>query len=211
MRKPTVLLADDHRIVVEGLKSLLEPEFNLVATVEDGRALVIAVEEWQPDVIIADISMPLMNGIEAARQIKNRNKHARIIFLTMHPDIDYAVSAFEAGACGYILKQAASSELITALKEALKGRTYVTPIIAGDLMQAYRKMSKDDGLPDLTPRQRTVLQLLAEGHSTKAIAAMMRISRRTVEFHKYRIMETLDIKSTAELIRYAIKRGIAPP
>ncbi len=212
MRKPRVLLADDHKIVAEGLKSLLEPEFELIAIVEDGKALVAAAVESHPDVIIADISMPLMNGIDAARQIRNKDRRSRIIFLTMHADIDYAVSAFEAGASGYVLKQAASSELIMALNEVLKGRTYVTPLIAGDLMQAYRKTWKGDAaLPDLSPRQRTVLQLLAEGHSTKEIASTMRISRRTVEFHKYRMMETLDIKSIADLIRYAIRQGITSP
>lgn len=210
MRKPRVLLADDHRIVAEGLRSLLEAEFLLVRIVEDGKALVTVAEECSPDVIIVDISMPLLNGVEAVRQIKKKDKNAKIIFLTMHDDIAYAVNAFEAGASGYVLKQAAYSELITAIKEVLKGRTYVTPAIAGDLMQAYREMSgQQDQAHGLTPRQHEVLQLLAEGRSTKEIASFMSISRRTVEFHKYRIMADLGIRSSADLIRYAIKHGIA--
>jgi DNA-binding NarL/FixJ family response regulator len=210
MRKPRILIADDHKIVAEGLKSLLEPQFELVAIVQDGNALVAAAEEHKADIIIVDISMPLLNGVEAARQIKKKDKRATIIFLTMHPDIGYAVSAFEAGASGYVLKQAAASELILAINEVLKGRTYVTPVIEGELVEAYREMSKNrESLPHITPRQRQVLQLLTEGHSTKEIASLMNISRRTVEFHKYRVMDDLGIKNMADLIRYAIKHGFS--
>jgi DNA-binding NarL/FixJ family response regulator len=209
MKKPRVLLADDHRIVAEGLRSLLEPEFDLVGAVEDGRALITAVEELQPDVAVVDISMPKLNGIEAVRQIKQKNKRIKIVFLTMHPDVAYAASAFEAGASGYVLKHSAPAELVTAIHEALEGRTYVTPRIAGELMHAYREgTTGQDGLPEITPRQREVLQLLAEGQSTKEIASILGISTRTVEFHKYRMMEDLGIKTAAELIRYAVKQGI---
>jgi len=209
MKKPRVLLADDHKIVAEGLRSLLEPEFDLVGAVEDGRALIAAVEELQPDVAVVDVSMPKLNGIEAVRQIKQKNKRIKIVFLTMHPDVTYAASAFEAGASGYVLKHSAPAELVMAIQEALEGRTYVTPRIAGELMQAYREgTARPDGLAGITPRQREVLQLLAEGLSTKEIASTLGISTRTVEFHKYKMMEDLGIKTAAELIRYAVKQGI---
>jgi len=209
MKKPRVLLADDHKIVAEGLRSLLEPEFDLVGAVEDGRALITAVEELQPDVAVVDVSMPKLNGIEAVRQIKQKNKRIKIVFLTMHPDVTYAASAFEAGASGYVLKHSAPAELVMAIQEALEGRTYVTPRIAGELMQAYREgTARPDGLAGITPRQREVLQLLAEGLSTKEIASTLGISTRTVEFHKYKMMVELGIKTAAELIRYAGKQGI---
>jgi DNA-binding NarL/FixJ family response regulator len=210
MMKKRMLLADDHKIVLEGLRSLLEPEYEIVGAVEDGRELLAKAEELCPDVIIADISMPKLNGIEAVSQIKKTDSQIKVIFLTMHPDVSYAKRAFEAGASGYVLKHSASTELITAIEEALKGRTYVTPMIAGELMQFYKKETyiKDDITKKLTPRQREVLQLLAEGHSAKEIASILNISTRTVEFHKYRMMEKLNINTTAELVQYAIKQGI---
>ena len=139
MRKIRVLLADDHKIVLEGLKSLLEPEFDLVGIVEDGRALVKEAERLHPDVIVADISMPLLNGIDAVRQIKKTDDRIKVVFLTMHPDVAYATMAFEAGASGYVLKRSASRELITAINDAMKERTYVTPMIAGELLHSYKK------------------------------------------------------------------------
>ena len=210
IEKVRVLLADDHKIVVEGLRSLLEPEFDLVGTVADGRALMVTAQKLLPDVIVADISMPLLNGIEAVRQIKEKDERIKVVFLTMHPDVTYATRAFEAGASGYVLKHSAPSELVTAIREAIRGRTYVTPMIAGELMQSYKEGSyrQQDSIRKLTPRQREVLQLLAEGHSAKEIADILCISPRTVEFHKYRMMEDLNIKTSAELVHYAIKHGI---
>jgi DNA-binding NarL/FixJ family response regulator len=210
MKKTRVLLADDHKIVLEGLRSLLEPEFELAGTVEDGRALVAAAEKLRPDVIVADISMPLLNGIEAVGQIKKIDPHIKVVFLTMHPEVTYANRAFEAGASGYVLKHSAPSELTTAIREATKGRTYVTPMIAGELMQSYKGADQQpqDVIRKLTSRQREILQLLAEGHSPKEIGDILYISARTVEFHKYRIMETLNLKTSAELVHYAIKHGI---
>ena len=211
MKRARVLLADDHKIIMEGLRSLLEPEFELAGTVEDGRALVAAAQELNPDVVVADISMPLLNGIEAVRQLKKAGSRAKVIFLTMHPDATYATRAFEAGASGFVLKHSASSELLTAIREALKGRTYITPMIAKDLMHAYKggpPRRRKPG-PKLTARQREVLQLVAEGFSAKEIASMLNISARTVEFHKYRIMEDLNLRTIAELIQYAVKHGIA--
>jgi DNA-binding NarL/FixJ family response regulator len=154
--------------------------------------------------------MPLLNGIEAVRQIKRTNEDIKVVFLTMHPDVTYAASAFEAGASGYVLKHSAPSELITAIQTALRGKTYVTPLLAGELMHFYKERpNQRDELSKLSPRQREVLQLLAEGHSAKEIASILNISARTVEFHKYRMMEALGLKSAAELIRYAVKHGIA--
>jgi len=210
MPKTRVLLADDHQIVLEGLKNLLEQEFELVGTVVDGKALVDEALKLHPDIIVVDISMPLLNGIEAVRQIKSSNKRIKVVFLTMHPDVTYATMAFDAGASGYVLKNSASRELITAINEAMKGRTYVTPRIAGELMQTYKKVrSGDKGLEKkLTHRQEEILQLLAEGNSAKEIARMLSISPRTVETHKYNMMQELNLKTTAELIKFAIKHGL---
>ncbi len=210
MKRARVLLADDHKIVAAGLKGILEPEFELVGTVQDGRALLKAARELRPDVIVVDISMPLLNGIEAVRQLKKANDRAKVVFLTMHPDVTYASRAFEAGASGYVLKHSAPAELVTAIREALQGRTYVTPMIAGELMRSYQDGSgkRKDPIRTLTPRQREVLQLLAEGHSAKDAAAILGISPRTAEFHKYRMMRELGIRSNAELMQYAIKHGV---
>ncbi len=210
MNRARVLLADDHKIVSEGLRSLLEPEFELIRIVEDGRALVKAARELQPDVIVVDISLPLLNGIEAVRQLTKNKSRAKVVFLTMHSDVTYAARAFEAGATGFVLKHSAASELITAIREALLGRTYVTPQIAGQWMQSSEKGfdHQQDPIQTLTPRQREVLQLLAEGRSAAEAATILHLSRRTVEFHKYRLMDRLGIHTNAELIQYAIKHGI---
>jgi DNA-binding NarL/FixJ family response regulator len=210
MNRPRIILADDHQIVLDGLKRLLEAEFDLVSIVKDGRSLVKEADRLQPDVIVADISMPLLNGIEAVEQLKKIDIRAKIIFLTMHPDVTYATRAFEAGASGYVLKHSASSELITAIREVLKGRKYITPRIAGDLLQSYKEGAhkSNDTIHKLTSRQREVLQLLAEGNSAKEIATILNISHRTVEFHKYHIMEEVGVSNSAELTKFAIKHGI---
>jgi DNA-binding NarL/FixJ family response regulator len=210
MTRKRVLLADDHKIVAEGLRSLLEQEFELVGTVEDGRALIEAAQKLNPDVIVTDISMPLLNGIEAAQQIKKVTPKVKIVFLTMHPDVTYATRALEAGASGYVLKHAAPSELITAIQEVLNGRIYLTPMIAKDVLDTFMSEShrRRKTVIELTPRQREVLQLTSEGRSAKEIASILNISTRTVEFHKYRIMESLGLRTNAEMIQYAIKHGI---
>lgn len=209
MRRPRVILADDHKIVTEGLKSLLEPEFELVGIVEDGRALLAAAEKLRPDVIVADISMPLLNGIDSVRQIKKAHDEIKVVFLTMHPDVTYAVSAFEAGASGYVLKHSAPTELVTAIRSALRGKTFVTPLLAGEFMQRTKeRATQRDESTRLTERQCEILQLLAEGKSAKEIATVLNISSRTVEFHKYRIMKDLGLKNAAELVHYAVKHGI---
>jgi DNA-binding NarL/FixJ family response regulator len=210
MKRARVLLADDHRILAEGLRSLLEPEFELVEIVEDGRTLVARARELFPDVIVADITMPLLNGIEAVLQLKKADVPAKVVFLTMHQDVTYAAKAFELGASGFVLKHSAPSELVTAIREALAGRTYVTPLIAGELMQAYRddSVKRQDPTANLTPRQREVLQLFAEGRSAKEVAAILHISPRTAEFHKASVMKLLGIRTTAELAQYAVRHGI---
>jgi len=211
-RRPRVLLADDHRIVAEGLRSLLEEEFELAGIVEDGRAMVKAARELRPDVIVADISMPLLNGIDALAQLKQHDPKVRVVFLTMHRDAAYARRALDAGAAGFVLKHSATAELVLAVRAALQGRTFVTPDLAAELMHAVRNGTSpgDNPVAALTPRQREILQLLAEGKSAKEIAAVLSLSARTVEDHKYRLMEQLRIENSAELIHFAIKNGLVP-
>lgn len=209
MTRTRVLLADDHTIVAEGLASLLEPEYELVGRVENGRDLLRAAEELDPDVIVTDISMPLLNGIEALRQLKKTKPDVRVVFLTVHADVTYVTEAFRAGARGYVLKQSAAEELRLAIRTVHEGGTYVTPLIAAELGDLLESDQASDSLAVvLTPREREVLQLLAEGRSVKEIAAVLDISPRTVEFHKYNVMEKLGLRTTAELTQYAIKHGI---
>jgi DNA-binding NarL/FixJ family response regulator len=208
-----VLLADDHRVVAEGLRGLLEPHFDVVGIVSDGRELLTAAKQLDPDVVILDISMPSLNGIDAACQMRSTKSRAKLIFLTMHSEASYAARSLEAGASGFVLKHSAASELVTAIQEALKGGTYITPQIAGELVDSFRRGAPGGGaaLSELTPRQREVLQLVAEGRSAKEIAALLRISRRTAEFHKARLMEVLGLQTTAELIQYALRVGLISP
>jgi DNA-binding NarL/FixJ family response regulator len=210
MTKPRILVADDHCVVAAGLQSLLEPHFDVVGVVCDGRALVAAAHTLDPDVVVLDISMPVLNGIDAARQLRAAKSRAKMVFLTMHREVTYAVRALEAGASGFVLKHSAPSELVTAIQEALKGGTFVSPQIAGDLVHGSRHGSAGDpgATRELTPRQREVLQLVAEGHSAKQIAAVLHISVRTAEFHKARLMESLGVETTAELVQYAIRTGV---
>jgi len=206
--KPRVLLADDHALLVGAFEKLLSGEFDIIGQVNDGRALVAAAAKLQPDVIVLDISMPLMNGLEAGRQVKQQNRNIKLIYVTMNEDSDIAAEAFRAGASGYILKRSAVSELSTAIREVMLGRSYITPLVATGLVGSL--MHTDDAkLTDvLTSRQREVLQLLAEGHSMKQVAGVLNLTPRTVAFHKYRMMEQLKVKSTAELIQYAVKHHI---
>jgi len=209
-RRPRVLMADDHLLVAEALKSLLTPEFDLVGVVEDGRALVEAAGRLRPDVIVADITMPQLNGIEALVQLRQGGDSVPVVFLTMHRDVTFARRALEAGASGFVLKHSASVELIAALHAALEGKTYLTPQLAGEVLEAMQQGPERaaDPIDSLTPRQREVLQLLAEGQSAKQIATTLSISARTVEYHKYQMMETLGLRANAELIHFAIKNGL---
>jgi DNA-binding NarL/FixJ family response regulator len=209
-RRPRLLLADDHLLVAEALRSLLEAEFELVGVVEDGRALVEAAKKLHPEVIVADITMPHLNGIDALIQLRQAGDAVPVVFLTMHRDVTFARRALEAGAAGFVLKHSASDELVAALRAALKGETYLSPQIAGEILAAMQKGPDQpaDPVASLTPRQREVLQLLAEGRSAKEIASSLGISARTVEFHKYQMMETLGVHSNAELVHFAIKQGL---
>jgi DNA-binding NarL/FixJ family response regulator len=201
-----VLLADDHVIVAQGLESLLKDSFTLVGTVRDGRALLEAAARLKPDVIVTDISMPLLNGLDAIRQLKSTGIQAKVIFLTMHADAQLAAEAFRVGASGFVLKQSAGEELIQAINEVIQGRAYLTPLIAKDLITVLME-AKDQGgdAGKLTPRQREVLQLIAEGRTMKEVAGILHISARTAETHKYEMMEVLGVHTTAELVQCAIR------
>lgn len=210
MTRPSILLADDHAIVRDGLKTLLEKDFDVVGAVADGRQLVEEAGRLQPDVIVADISMPTLNGIEATRQLVRNECRSKIVILTMHVDVTYATEVIEAGASAYVLKNAPADQLTNAVREVLRGNRYISPEVAEDvlpfLLNGAHQMNKR--VSKLTPRQREVLQLLAEGHSNKEVAEILNVSPRTVEFHKYRMMQDLGIHSTAELTRYALKHGV---
>jgi DNA-binding NarL/FixJ family response regulator len=206
MKAAGILLADDHMLLLEALRTLLEPEFDVLGTVTDGRTLVSECARLRPDVVILDIAMPLLGGLDAARQIKAQRSPARLIFLTMNADPEVAGEALRLGASGFVLKSSGASELKTAIREALNGRSYITPLITRDVVDSLMVQRKK--APELTPRQREVLQLLAEGRSMKEVGAMMNLTPRTVAFHKYRMMEQLRVTSSAELVRFAVKHGV---
>jgi DNA-binding NarL/FixJ family response regulator len=212
MKKPRVLMADDHSLILAGLRKLVEVECDVVGTVEDGRALVAAAQKLRPDLILLDISMPLLNGLDAARQLTKLVPESKVIILTMHASPTYATEAFQAGASGYLLKRSAASELSQAIQSVLQGQKYLTPLITKDVLDSVFKPSTGKrGTPAstaLTPRQREVLQLVAEGRGTKEIATILSVSVKTVEFHRFRIMQQLDIHTTADLTKYAITHGI---
>ena len=210
MKRPQVLLADDHQMLAEALRSLLQPHFDVVGIVSDGRELVAAAKRVDPDVVVLDIAMPLLNGIDAAHQLRSANARVKMVFLTMHREVTYVERALEAGASAFVLKHSAASELIMAIQEATKGGTFITPQIASELVVSLRRGVSDstEASDGLTPRQREVLQLVAEGRSAKEIAAMLHISRRTAEFHKARLVESLGVQNMAQLIQYAIRAGI---
>lgn len=207
MTKPRVLLADDHRMVAEGLRGLLTEEFELVGIIEDGRAMIDAARNLRPDVIVADVSMPLLNGIDAMTLLKQDNPGVRVVFLTMHRDAAYARRALAAGAYGFVLKHSAPAELVLAMRAALQGRTFITPDLAAEVFRTATKINADP-LASVTPRQRETLQLLAEGKSAKEIATALGLSARTVEFHKYALMDALGLETSADLIRFAVKHGL---
>jgi len=213
MTKPRVLLADDHALVREGMRNILEPDYEIVGEATDGRELVRTATELRPDVIVTDIAMPNLNGLEAIRQLQLENLSAKIVFLTMHVGVDFAVQALRLGASGYLLKVDASEELARAIKEALAGRLYITPSIAKDVMMVLMEGSKEPSAEEelwtaLTAREREVLQLVAEGHKMAEIGEILHISPRTVERHKYNLMDKLKLRTTAELTQYAMQRGI---
>jgi DNA-binding NarL/FixJ family response regulator len=210
MKKPRVLLADDHTLVLDGLRKILEPECEVVGAVEDGRSLLVTAKQLQPDIILLDISMPLLNGVEAARRLRTAAPDAKVIFVTMHADATYVAGAFRAGASGYVLKRCASVELLKAINQVLTGRPYITPLIRKDLGQLPGwPPGAGEASGELTVRQREVVQLVAEGHPIKEIAAILNITGKTVAFHKGNVMRRLGIRSTAELTKYALEHGIS--
>ncbi len=212
-RLPRLLLADDHLMVAEALKSLLAREFDLVGVVEDGAAMIEAARKLRPDVIVADVTMPRLNGIGALVRLRQEGIQVPVVFLTMHRDVSFARRALEAGASGFVLKHSASVELVLAIRAALDGKTYLTSQLAGEVLEAMSEGPQRgaDPVASLTPRQLEVLQLLAEGRSAKEIGSSLSISPRTVEFHKYQMMETLGLHNGAELIHFAIRNGLIGP
>jgi DNA-binding NarL/FixJ family response regulator len=209
MKRTRVLIADDHILILEAFKRLLEPEFDVVGTVADGRALIVAAAELKPDVIVLDISMPLLNGLDAGKQVKRSWPSVKLIYLTMDQDPELAAEAFRLGASGYILKNSSANELPYAIREGIKGRYYVTPLVTEGMIDSFitaAKRGKEQPKP--TTRQREVLQLLAEGKSMKEVAAILDITLHTVAFHKYAMMERLQLKTNAELIQFAIKHHL---
>jgi DNA-binding NarL/FixJ family response regulator len=206
--KPRVVLADDHILIRAAIEKLLSPECEVVGQVSDGRALLAEADRLKPDVVVLDVAMPLLNGLEAGRQLKQMLPNVKVVFLTMNEDADLAAEAFRAGASAYLLKQSAASELMTAIREVVRGRSYLTPLITQGVVTSLLKDERPDSSKVLTPREVEVLQLLAEGRTMKEIAAVLNITPRTVAFHKYKMMAQLNLKSTAELVRYAMKHHI---
>jgi len=209
MRRPRVLLADDHRLLREAFVKLLEPDCDVVGAVTDGRALLEEAPKLRPDVVVVDIAMPLLNGLDAARQLKRSMPSVKVIFLTVSEDPDLAAEAFRAGGSAFLLKNSAASELLQAIADVMQGRSYVTPLATRDMVDnLLRRPESAKGARELSPRQREVLQLLAEGRTMKEIASILKITARTVAFHKYSMMENLGITSSAALVQYAIKARI---
>jgi len=211
MKRPRIVLADDHKMVLDALKGVIEPEFEVVGTFGDGLALVEGAPRLNPSVIVLDIQMPTMNGLNAGRRIKQLMPTVRLIYLTMNQDPDMAAEAFRLGASAYLLKNSAATELVQALRQVVRGGSYITPLLTKDMVGSFVQNFKLRKSPSqLTLRQREVLQLLAEGRSMKEAAFILHLSPRTVAFHKYTMMEHLNIRSSAQLIEYAMKTSLVP-
>jgi DNA-binding NarL/FixJ family response regulator len=211
MKRPRVILADDHVLLLDALKNLVEPEFEVVGTFADGQSLVEAAPKLNPNVVVLDIGMPTMNGLNAGQRLKQSIPLVRLVYLTMNQDPDLAAEAFRLGASAYLLKNSAGNELMQALREVVRGGYYVTPLMTkgmvGSFVQNFKRMKSKT---QLTLRQKEVLQLLAEGRSMKEVAFVLNVSPRTVAFHKYTMMEHLNIRSSAELIEYAMRSSLVP-
>ena len=205
MTRPRILMADDHAMLLDAFKALLEPEFDVVGSVTDGRMLLEAFSRLHPEVVVLDIAMPLLNGLDAGRQLRAQRKSVKLIYLTMNSDPDLAGEALRMGASGYVLKSSAFHELKQAIRETLRGRSYITPLITRDVVGS---LIEQTSRRELTMRQREVLQLLAEGRSMKEVGAILDITPRTVAFHKYQMMEQLRLKSSAELVQFAVRQGV---
>jgi DNA-binding NarL/FixJ family response regulator len=206
MTRPRILMADDHLMLLEAFKALLQPDFDVVGTVTDGRTLLEEFSRLNPDVVLLDVAMPLLNGLDAGRQLKAQRRSVKLIYLTMNPDPDLAGEALRLGASGYVLKSSAAQELKQAIQEALRGRSYITPLITRDVVGSL--LQQRTSRQELTVRQREVLQLLAEGKSMKEVGAILDLTPRTVAFHKYRMMEQLRLKTSAELVKFAVREGV---
>jgi DNA-binding NarL/FixJ family response regulator len=206
MTRPRILLADDHTMLLDAFKALLEPEFEVVGAVTDGRMLLTECARLYPDVVVLDIAMPLLNGLDAGRKLRAERRSVKLIYLTMNPDPNLAGEALRLGASGYVLKSSAATELNQAIHAALNGRSYITPLITRDVVGSL--LAPSSARPDLTTRQREVLQLLAEGKSMKEVAAILDVTPRTVAFHKYRMMEQLRVRTSAELVQFAVRQGV---
>ena len=213
MKKLRVLLVDDHVMVLEGFKRLIEDQCEVVGMVEDGRTLLEVAPKLKPDIITMDISMPWLNGLDAARRLKKEMPDVKIIFLTMHADVAYVKEAFAAGASGFLMKRSAGTELLQAIHAVSNGQFYITSLITKDLVRSILEGASNVSPQRdvLTPRQREVLQLVAEGRSVKEIATILNVSAKTVEYHKGQVMEQLNLHTTAELTKYAIAHGVIPP
>jgi DNA-binding NarL/FixJ family response regulator len=206
MTRPRILMADDHLMLLEAFKALLEPDCEVVGTVTDGRTLLEEFSRLNPDVVLLDVAMPLLNGLDAGRQLKSQRRSVKLIYLTMNPDPYVAGEALRLGASGYVLKSSAAQELKQAIQEVLRGRSYITPLITRDVVGSL--IEPRAARHELTVRQREVLQLLAEGKSMKEVAAILDLTPRTVAFHKYKMMEQLNLKSSAELVKFAVREGV---
>jgi DNA-binding NarL/FixJ family response regulator len=211
-RRPRILIADDHTLVAEAFVKLLEPEFEVIGIFADGQALLAAGPELKPDVIVLDVGMPLMNGLEAGKRIKKLLRAVKIVYLTMNTDVGIAAEAFRGGASGYLLKSSAAGELVTAVREVLNGRQYLSPLVAKDAEGFFLEIRVSHlGQEKLTNRQREVLQLLAEGRSMKEAGYILKLTPRTVAFHKYKLMERLGLRTNSELVQFAIREHIISP
>lgn len=208
LTKARILLADDHTLVAEAFKRLLEPEFEVVGTVGDGRALLKAAGELKPDLVLVDLNMPLLNGLDAGEQLKQTLPKIKIIVLTMNEDPEIAAETMEKWASGYLLKKSAGSELLKAVRDVLRGGRYIAPALREAMQELATRDSRPDSSRGLTARQREVLQLLAEGHTMKEAAAILNVATRTIAFHKYRIMQDFGLENNADLVRFAIKQGL---
>jgi DNA-binding NarL/FixJ family response regulator len=211
MARARILVADDHTLIVDAFKKLLEPEFEVVATVSDGRALLRTAYESKPDVVIIDLGMPLLNGADAGQELKKLLPHIKLLVVTMNEDYELAAHALKHWASGFLLKKSAGTELIKAIREILKGNSYVTPRVAQRLLEEFVRDPRPDRERHLTPRQREILQLLAEGRTMKEVAAILNVATRTVAFHKYRIMEEFGLKTNSDLVKLAIREHIISP
>jgi DNA-binding NarL/FixJ family response regulator len=211
VRRPRILLADDHILLLDAFKKLLEPEFEIVGTVSDGQALIAEASRVLPDLIVVDLGLPLLNGMDAGRKLRELLPKVKLLVVTVNEDVGIAIEALREWAAGFLLKKSAGTELIYAIRELLAGKSYVTPPISQRLQREFIRNPASNGDKSLTPRQREVLQLLAEGHTMKEVARTLSVSTRTVAFHKYQIMEDFNLHNNLELLRLALRERLVSP